>query len=255
MNDLSEPRSLERCRDIVRTMVHDHGLDEAELSVLARPLTPEEAIGTPGRRDFPVIEGKERVIEATLLGARGQAFTDTPSEFIGQMRDILSLSLTSNQNRALFVATINAAVRHLNLVKETIHCKDDAPESCAIEIAKHMRERGSPSVGLVGLNPAIAESLVREFGPNAVRITDLNPKNIGATRFGVEVWDGRSRWQDLVDCSQTVLVTGTTLVNGTFDQLYRTTGKAGRSFVVYGVTAAAVCHLLGFPRLCPCAQE
>ena len=255
MNDNSEPSSLERCRDLIRAMVREHDLDEAELSILARPLTPEEAIGAPGRRDFPVVEGKERVIEATLMGASGQAFTDTPTEFVGKMDDVLSLKLTSNQNRALFVATINAAARHLGLVRETIHCKDDDPERCAHQIARHMVDTGSQTVGLVGLNPAIAEFLVRELGPAAVRITDLSAKNIGTKRFGVEVWDGRSRWRDLVDCSEILLVTGTTLVNGTFDALHRTAVKAGRRFVVYGITAVAVCHLLNIPRLCPCAHE
>ena len=255
MSKLFEPTVLAECRDLVRTMVHKRGLDDAALSILARSLTPEEAIGAPGRRDFPIIEGKERIIEAVLLGARGQAFTDAPAEFVGPMGDVLSLPLTSNRNRALLVATINATVRHLRLLERTTHCRDDAPEKCGLEIATHLREAGSRSLGLVGLNPAIAEALVRAFGREAVRITDLNPKNIGATRFGVEVWDGRSRWEELIKRSETVLVTGTTLVNGTFDQLFRSSTTAGRNFVVYGVTAAGVCHLKSLPHLCPFAQE
>ena len=59
------------------------------MTVLAKPLTPEEAIGKPGRRDFPILEGKERVIEATVLGARGQAFTDSASDFEGRLEQPL----------------------------------------------------------------------------------------------------------------------------------------------------------------------
>lgn len=247
--------SLERCREIVRRLVDEHGLDQAEVSVLARALTPQEAIGTPGRRDFPVIEGKERVIEATVLGARGQAFTDSPCEFRGQLAQVLELPFNSNQHRALFIATLNATARHLHLVEDTVHCRDEAPEQCALEIAKQLRTMGSPSLGLVGLNPALAEALVGELGAEAVRITDLNPQNIGQTRFGVEVWDGKTRWQELIDRSETVLVTGTTLVNASFDALQRGAESAGRRFIVYGVTAAAVCRLLGMARLCPCAQS
>jgi uncharacterized protein (DUF4213/DUF364 family) len=194
------------------------------------------------------------VIEASFLGARGQAFTDTPGEFRGKLRDVLELSLDTNQHRALFVAAINAVAANLGLVDTTLHCKDDAPEQCASEIIAQLRAMGGSSVGLVGLNPAIAEALVREFGHNAVTIIDLNPRNIGNDRYGVAIWDGRSRWQTLIDASEIVLVTGTTLVNGTFDKIYRAATDAERHFVVYGVTSAAVCHLLRLPRLCPCAQ-
>ncbi|MFH1809388.1 MAG: DUF364 domain-containing protein [Pseudomonadota bacterium] len=247
--------SLEQCRRVFASLVRDHQLDAAAVSVLARPLTPEEAIGTPGRRDFPILVGKERVIEAVVLGARGQAFTDSPREFSGQVHEVLSLPLTSNQNRALFVATLNALARQLGLVQQTVHCRDDAPELCGPQIATQLRQATHPrSVGLVGLNPAIAEALVKEFSAAAVHITDLNPASIGTTRFGVEVWDGRSRWPELVEVSDTLLVTGTTLVNGTFDALREAADTAHKQFLVFGVTAAAACHVLALPRLCPCAQ-
>ena len=42
------------------------------------------------------------------------------------------------------------------------------------------RTTDAQTVGLVGFNPAIAEAVVREFGAKAVRITDLNPQNVGA---------------------------------------------------------------------------
>ena len=122
-----------------------------------------------------------------MLGARGQAFTDSPAEFTGKLRDVLDLPLTSNRNRALFVATLNAAMRPLNQVEGTVHCRDDDPEKCAAEIAGHVRKTGARSVGLVGLNPAIAEALVTEFGPAYIRIADLNRDNIGARKFGVEI--------------------------------------------------------------------
>ena len=65
-----EPRSgiLEQTRLRVRKIAEKEQMIEVSVTVLAKPLTPEEAIGIPGRRDFPIIIGKERVIEATLLG-------------------------------------------------------------------------------------------------------------------------------------------------------------------------------------------
>ncbi len=246
---------LERCREKLRDITAAYSLDDVELQVLAQTLTPEEAIGTPGRRDFPIVEGRERMIEAVVLGARGQAFTDSPAEFIGRLGYVLELSLTSNRNRALFVATLNATLQHLNLVEGTAHCRDDDPERCAVEIASFARKSGARSVGLVGLNPAIAEALVREFGAGAVRITDLNEQSIGTRKFNVEILDGRTRAGDVIRSSDMILMTGTTLVNGTFDDLWNLAQHEGRMTVIYGVTAAGVCRLMNMTRLCPCARN
>jgi len=246
---------LERCRDKLRDIIAAHNLNEVELQVIARALTPEEAIGTPGRRDFPIIEGKERMIEALVLGARGQAFTDSPSEFIGRIGDVLELPLISNRNRALFVATLNAILRHLNLVNGTVHCKDDDPGKCALEIAAFTRKSGARSVGLIGLNPAIAEALAREFGTESVQITDLNGQNIGKRKFNVEILDGRTKAGDVIRSSDLVLITGTTLVNDTFDNLWNYARHEGKTLVIYGVTAAGVCQLMNLTRICPCARN
>ncbi len=68
---------------------------DAEVAVSVTPLTAEEAIGHPSRRDFPIVEGKERVVEATLRGAKAHAFTDSPRNFKGTLRDVLALDLSS----------------------------------------------------------------------------------------------------------------------------------------------------------------
>lgn len=247
-----ESSTLERARSLLTDMVEREHLVDTHISVLAKPLTPEEAIGTPGRRDFPIIVGKERVIEASVLGARGHAFTDSAREFDGTVGEVLELELDSNQNRAVFVATLNAVLRHLDRVTATVHCRDDDPELCAQDIASLLVERhGQPKVGLVGLNPAIAEHLVDTFGADCVRITDLNADNIGQRQFGVEVWGGGDRTQDLIDFSDVLVVTGTTIVNDTFDRIYKPAQAAGKHCLVYGVTAAGVGELLGIERICP----
>lgn len=246
---------LERCRDRLREIVAAHGLSDIHLEILAKPLTPEEAIGTPGRRDFPILIGKERVIEATALGARGQAFTDSPAEFVGQLREVLDLPLDSNRRRALFVAALNAVLRHLGMADGTVHCRDDDPERCGAEIAAHARRAGARAVGLVGLNPAIAEALAKEFGSESVRITDLNPDNIGARKFGIKVLDGRTGAEEMIRASDLVIVTGTTLVNGTFDGLWAIAQREGKPAILYGITAAGVCRLMEIPRICPCARD
>jgi hypothetical protein len=141
-------------------------------------------------------------------------------------------------------------------VGATVHCRDDDPEKCAREIADLLRARyGEVEVGLIGLNPAIAERLVDEFGKGRVRISDLNADNIGETRFGVEIWNGEERTEDLIDNSRVVLVTGTTVVNGTFDGIWNRIRARRKDCLLYGVTVAGVSELMGMERVCPCGRD
>ncbi|MEN8148514.1 MAG: hypothetical protein ABFS86_01755, partial [Planctomycetota bacterium] len=119
--------TLTRTREPFRRRAGEAGLLAADLSVLAKPLTPEEAIGTPGRRDFPILVGKERVVEARVGEGRGHAFTDTPREFLGPLSEAIDLPFDGNGNRAIYLAALNATLRHLDRVEGTVHCRDDDP--------------------------------------------------------------------------------------------------------------------------------
>lgn len=254
-NVMTDP-VLKTARTRFTEIVEKNGLLDVEISVLAKPLSAEEAIGTPGRRDFPIILGKERVVEASVLGSKGHAFTDSPREFMGTLADVLDLELVTNQERAIFTATLNATLSHLGLVAATVHCKDDDPEKCALEVASAVTRQGdAASVGLIGLNPAIAERLVEAFGAERVCITDLNRENVGQIRFGVEVWDGGKRNGELIDNSSVIVLTGTTLINGTFDGIWDRIKASGKRCLVYGVTAAGVAKLVGFDRICPHGRD
>jgi hypothetical protein len=201
------------------------------------------------------MKGKERLLEAEIESVRGQAFTDAPREFTGSVPDLLELPLDNTRDRGLYLAALNAAFRHAGKVSGTVHCRDDDPEVCADRIG--MRVEGQfrwRKIGLIGLNPALAEGLVRRFGAENVRITDLDPDNIGTVRFGVPIWDGEQQEAELIDWADGLLLTGTTFVNGTFDALWTATRKADTPAVLFGVTAAAMAFLLGIERLCPCAQ-
>ncbi len=247
---------LERAKSHLQEIIADNNLLDAEISVLAKPLTPEEAIGTPGRRDFPIIEGKERMIEAQILGAKGQSFTDSPGEFIGKLGDVIELELSNNKNRAIFIAAMNAVLRYLNIADGTVHCRDMEPEKCAPEIAEFIHNKyGKIKVGLVGLNPAIAEALVDKFGAENIANTDLNRENIGKEKFGITIMDGRSDTEELVQKSDIILITGTTIVNNTLDGILRFVKKHDKKYIIYGVTAAGVCQLLGLNRICPYGRD
>jgi uncharacterized protein (DUF4213/DUF364 family) len=243
---------LEKSRNQLVEIVTKNRLLDTPVSVLVKTLTPEEAIGVPGRRDFPIILGKERVVEADVLGAKAHAFTDSPGEFVGNLKEVLTLPLTSNRERSIYVATLNAILKYLNLIENTIHCKNEDPEKCGNEIASQLLKRlGKVKVGFIGLNPAIAENLVKTFGVENVRITDLNKQNVNSSKYGVKVWDGNKMTEELIKESDVILITGTTFVNGTFDHIMHCVQNNRKDYLIYGVTGAGICKLMGLNRICP----
>jgi uncharacterized protein (DUF4213/DUF364 family) len=243
---------LENSKNQLVEIVTKNRLLDAQVSVLVKTLTPEEAIGVPGRRDFPIILGKERVVEAEVLGAKAHAFTDSPGEFVGHLKEVLTLPLTSNRERSIYVATLNAILKYLNLIENTIHCKDEDPERCGKEIASQILETwGKVKVGFIGLNPAVAENLIETFGAENVRISDLNKQNVNSSKYGVKVWDGNEMTGELIKQSDVILITGTTLVNGTFDHIMHCVQNNRKDYLIYGVTGAGICRLMGLNRICP----
>jgi len=246
---------IERSRHAFRNLIQERNLETAAVRVRARPLSSEEAIGEPGRRDFPLLKGKERLLEAVIGGSRGHAFTDSPREFTGSVEEFLGLSLNDTRARGLYLAALNAAFSHAGLVNGTVHCRDDDPETCAgliaARVGDHLRWQ---NIGVIGFNPALVEGLARWFGPHRIKVTDLDPDNIETERFGIQIWDGATRAEELVGWADGVLLTGTTLVNGTFDSLWSMMNANRTPAILFGVTASAMAHLFGFERICPCAR-
>jgi uncharacterized protein (DUF4213/DUF364 family) len=251
-----ETSALENSKIQLAEIATKNRLLDTHVSVLVKTLTPEEAIGIPGRRDFPIILGKERVVEAEVLGAKAHAFTDSPGEFVGNLKEVLNLPLTSNRERSIYVATLNATLKYLNLIENTIHCKDEDPEKCGKEIASQLLKRwGKVKVGFIGLNPAIAENLIETFGAENVRITDLNKQNVNSLKYGVKVWDGNEMTEELIKQSDVILVTGTTFVNRTFDHIMHCVQNYRKDYLIYGVTGAGICKLMGLSRICPYSRN
>lgn len=243
---------LEESKIIFEKIVRENSLSNADISIIVKTLSPEEAIGTPGRRDFPIVTGKERVVEAEFQGAKAHAFTDSPKEFVGRLDEIIGMPLAGNGERAIFIAAMNAVLKYLNIIEITLHCKDEEPEQCAKEIAAYIKETlKAGRVGLIGLNPAILEMLSAAFGPENVKITDLDPQNIGTVKYGVSVLDGNSMTDRLVKESDVVLLTGTTFVNGTFDGILKSIREHNKEYLIYGVTCTGISKLTGLNRICP----
>ncbi len=245
---------LHQLKGRLAEMAEEHSLFSETIEITARPLSPEEAIGRTSRKDYPLMTGKERLVEARYKGSIGHAFTDMPGDYRSTVGELLALDLTDNARRAFFVASLNAVYRHLFPENKTAHCRDEDPEHCGKKIAEKLYSRfGKTRIGFIGLNPAILENLAATFDPKNIFAIDLNPQTIGKEKFGVLIRNGRTDLQALVEHADVLLVTGTSLGNATIDNILALSRDADKPCIFYGVTIAAAAHLLGFERICPYA--
>ena len=194
--------------------------------------------------DFPLFRGKESLVEADFKGYKGQAFTDAPSNFSGRVREISSLPLDTNRNRAIFIATLNSLMNYLNLTEKCIHCRNQEPEKCAEQLQEHIKQRyGNVRIGLVGYQPAMVEQLKSTF---KIRVLDLNSDNIGQYKYDTLIEDGEQHCKDAVDWADIVLVTGSTIINGTIVNFI----NLNKPVIFYGTTVAGAAELMGLERIC-----
>jgi uncharacterized protein (DUF4213/DUF364 family) len=242
---------LKELKGKLQQLVIDNKLGNESVKVTIGTLTVKQAIGSPERQDYPLLQGKEIMIEAQVLGSYGQAFTDKPKDFNGSLNDALNLTLDTNENRAIFIATLNAVTSHLKMATGMRHCHDEEPEECAKQIARYiMDDTGKRKIGLIGLQPAILDHLVQAFGLDNVRCTDLNPSNVGSKKYGVEIWDARTDTKKLINWCDIVLVTASTINNNTFDRIKENANARGKRIIIFGVTGAGASALLGLERVC-----
>lgn len=217
-----------------------------KIEVKAKTLTPEEAIGNTERKDYPILTGKDVMIEAVYEGVAGQAFTSAPADFSGTLAEILELDYEHDSQAAgLLIATINAVMGSMGLCDRTIHCKDEGPKLCGVEIMKYVKEKyGDPKTLVVGYQPSIISNLTETL--SHVRALDLDPQNVGQERCGIVIEHGETDMKDAMDWAELILCTGSTVCNGTIVD-YLDTGKQTYFF---GTSLAGVAVLLDVPRLC-----
>ncbi len=224
-------------------------VDELQLqvSISVKGLSVEQAIGSPKRQDFPIQKGKEILIQADFQGFKGQAFTTHPTDFVGSLGEVFALDSQNARDRALLVATLNAVASYLGACEKCVHCKDEEPEECGLWIAQQLQgEKGK--IAMIGLNPAILQKLV-EAGLQ-VRCSDLDPDWIGKQKFGITIEDGSKVNAELLQTSDFILFTGSTLCNDSFDEIMDAITKNGKDYAIFGTTAAGVCGLMKLKRFC-----
>ncbi len=243
---------LARAKEKFKEIIMENKLLNQDIMISARGLSSEEAIGNPKRDDFPLLTGKEVMIQAEFNGNYGQAFTDHPGNFQGDLQEIIDLPLENNYQRGLLLATINAVLRSLALAEKTIHCKNEEPELCAREMAKWIYDNlnNIDKIGIIGYQPAILEACTKFFGAKQLMITDLNQKKIATKSFGVEVWDGSKYNQRLIQEADLILFTGSSIINGSIDGLLKMISDYQKNYFIFGNTISGVASLLELPQLC-----
>lgn len=118
-------------KDALKAEIVRHDLADKRIDIKCKPLSVEEAIGTPDHDDYPIVKGKEVMMAATFNGAVGQAFTDEYTDISLSVDGLLETDHTKTNERAIFIAGLNAVYRSLALCEKTVHCKDKEPVACA----------------------------------------------------------------------------------------------------------------------------
>jgi len=234
----------DQLRTALRKQIRQHNLTGQDVSVRCKALSAQEAIGSPERDDYPIIKGKEVMVEAVFKQAKGHAFTDEFENANYRVEELLEIELDNNRRRASFISGLNAVFRHLDLCPKTVHCKDDEPKQCAENLLNTID--AGRKVLLIGCQPRFTEVLAAHY---KVRVVDLDPDNIGRVISGAlieppENTGDACAWCDLI------LATGSSVINGTIaDFLHQ-----DKPVIFYGVTIAAPAHILHLKTYCHCSH-
>lgn len=234
-----------------KKIIEKNNLQSEKIKIISKGLTPTEAIGVTKRQDFPIIAGREVMLMAEYQGSFGQAFTDSPALFNGNLKEIIDLDIINDDySRGLFIASLNAVMKHLNLIEKTVHCKNDEPEICALEFAKFTEQNyKDKKIALIGYQPAILEALSSKN--YNVRILDLNPAHVGKERYGVKVEDGIADYDEVVlNWADVVYCTGSTLCNGSIVNFL----NLDKEVIFFGTTIAGAAKILNLKRACFCSH-
>lgn len=234
----------ERFMDVLK----EHGIEDEAVNITCRALTPEEAIGTTRRQDFPIITGKDVMIQAEFRQSFGQAFTDAPAAFEGTLSEVVAMDIIDNPHeRGIFIAVMNAVMGYLGLCEGNVHCRTEGPEYCARDMYDHLKKTypDVKKIALIGYQPSLLDML--SHSDFDVRVLDLNQANVGEVRYGVIVEDGKEAYAEVVmDYADLILCTGSTVCNRTIVDYIGLDKKV----VFFGTTLSGAAKLMGLERVC-----
>jgi uncharacterized protein (DUF4213/DUF364 family) len=190
-------------------------------------------------------------MQAEFMGAKGQAYTDAPSEYNGPLVDILKLEFETTRQRALFIAALNAVMRYLYPDVKSIHCKDNEPEECAEEIVRAIQPLHPATIGIIGLQPAILDAIGKTFGPGNVACVDRDEENLDQIKYDVRIeWGDHDGMEKLFRERDLVLATGSSLANGSLPEILSLAESHQTPVYFYGTTIAGTARLMGLNHVC-----
>ncbi|MGH4140877.1 Rossmann-like domain-containing protein [Clostridium sp.] len=242
---MTKKELFDKLKNYMYELLKESGLEEESICIVAKGLSPEEAIGITERKDYPLLTGKEVMLSAEFDGAKGQAFTSAPCEYKGSIKKILESDLLENEyGRGLFIAALNAVAMRLGKADKTIHCRNDGPEKCAKNSLDYLSENYNvDNIALIGFQPAILASISKKFN---IRVLDLNPLNIDQIKSGCKIEDGVKAYKEVIEWADLILCTGSTVCNGSIvDYL-----DIGKEVIFFGTTLAGAAPCLGVKRIC-----
>ena len=245
MKSLSVNDIFNQLKRNLSILADQHGLYNELISVKLKTLTHQEAIGDCEDLDYPIIKGKEKMLEANFKGARGQAFTDEYGNSSYSVNELLELPVSSNRKRADFIAAFNAIYRHLGICDKTIHCRDSEPKECSDRLSEIINP--NEKILLIGLQPRMLEFLASR--QQKVRVIDLDEDNISKEKFGITI-ESEKNTTDAITWCDSILATGSTIVNGTIATFL----NQEKPVVYYGVTIGAAAKVLNLKVFCPIAH-
>lgn len=203
--------------------------------------------------DRNLVYHRKILLEADFKGFKGQAVTDSPCRLETKLGKIMALPLENNAERALFVATLNSAMRFLFPEIKTVHCCNDKPELCTKRIINHFAGALSDKkIGLIGRQPTMLNALVDSLGEAQVCCIEDNDDNRDDTaESGTTIRQGpQAEILRLFATTDLVLTTGSAVVNGTLPELLTLGGQYQVPVYFYGASIAGTAKLMDLQRFC-----
>lgn len=246
MNKKKEGPFINHLQQKFTQLVDEYNLKQIEINVKAALLSPDDAIGATKRKDYVILKGKERLMQACIMGCRGQAFTSSQGDFTGTLEEVLKMPLTNDFQRAVYISTLNAVSCYTGKVDKTIHCRNDKLEICAQKVVEYFKKNyNNPRILMIGYQPALAEALFNE-GFSLI-VLDLDPANIDQTKNGVNIRNGAVELNEYIAESDVIFATSSTICNATIDTLY----NAAIPLILFGTSGSGAAKLMGINRFCP----
>ena len=193
----------------------------------------------------------EYCVTAMIREVKGEAYTETPQQFQGTLRQALKIDPSENGISAVTVSAINAAMHYLSLCPGVFPEEPQYPYEYARALCDHVIEHyGRSNIVLVGYDGYIVKQFMDE-GLDFWTL-DRDPDHISQDRFHHVVVNSakRNRESSFV-WGRLLIVTGSTLCNGTICQYL----DSGRDLLFYGITCAGAATLLGLPWFAPAGKR